>query len=219
MARSMSMPNVESSASRIAVPARLTAEVESLAGRVGLSRDELVELAIRSVVQGDTAASLWRQYERGPTQTAADVRAALTRAGVREGVRGLRMGPLAADRSPVPWAREGAGVELDWAPTQCWPAVRGLWRLSSDGVQVIVGLRLGRAVGVYKVEGWATDLDSGRKYAVGGRAITADGDLVNAETGTLYGSASESDREIYAAVTKCPIVLSGRHPVVRLSDR
>lgn len=212
------MPNVPSSAARVAVPAGLTGEIEARAAGVGLSRDELVELALRAAVQNGPARDLWQSYESGATQTLETVRAALAAATINEKIRGFRLSAPAPDRSPVPWKREGAGVELTHSAAQAWPMVRGLWRFTADGVHVIAGIRLGQVVGVYRVQGWVSDLATGRKYAIGGQAITSDGLLQDVETGAT-SQASAEDRAIEQILRSRPILMTGRQPVVLLSTR
>ena len=215
------VPDVQSTAVRVALAAGLSERVEQLAAEAGLMRDEYVELLIRSRTDGpdSPAAALWEQYAGKVTQTPGDVVAALVAAGVTDGVRGLKLGAPAPDRVPAPWPRPGTGAELWWSPIQVWPIVRGLWRMDPTGISVIVALRLGYALGVYRVDGWGQESQSERRFALGGRVITATGRLLDAETGADVGEASTTDMTIRAAITAAPILPQSRQPVVRLSTR
>lgn len=217
MADSRVVPDVLSTAVRIAVAASVVERIEAMGARIGLPRDELIELMLRRSVDGEnsTAAQLWESYTAGQTQSPSDVAAALTQWDV--GVRGFKLSSPSPDRAQPPWTRSGTGAELSWSPERVWPVVRGLWRMTPSGVSHVVALKLGHALGVYRVQGWGEH--DGRKYALGGSIITAEGRLLDAETGSDTGPASEVDQAVYATVTAAPIIAAGRQPVVRLSHR
>jgi hypothetical protein len=89
------------------------------------------------------------------------------------------------------------------------------------GISVIVALRLGHVLGVYRVAGWQQEPESGRHYAIGGRVIDPRGRLLDAENGADVGSATVADLAIHRAVSAAPIVLprGTAQPVVKLSAR
>jgi hypothetical protein len=223
MARSPTVPHVPSSSVKVAVPSDVMERVDAVAERAGLTRDDCVELGLRALLDGEEspAAVVWSRYTRGQVQTPADVISALASADVPDSVRGFRLGAPAADRAPVPWPRNGPGADLNADPLQVWPIVRGLWRMRPAGTSVIVAIRLGHVLGVYRVSGWQHEPESGRHYAVGGRAIDPRGRLVDAETGADVGAASAADLAIHNAVSAAPIVLprGTAQPVVKLSAK
>jgi hypothetical protein len=222
MAHSAVVPDVESTAVRIAVPFALMERIESMAAAIPMLRDEMVELLLRSRTDGSSspAATMWEQYMSGDVQTPAAIAAELASIGVESGVRGLRLGSPSPDRGPIPWERQGLGAELWWGPEETWPAVRGLWRINPKGITVIVALRLGYVLGVYRVVGWATDPTTGRSYATKGVIIGADGRLRDPETGADAGPVSDQDRAIRSVVVRTPISLPPhRQPVVKLTMR
>jgi len=216
------MPDVPSTAVRIAMPADLVAVVESRSASLGIPRDELVELAVRSRFEPDSpAVAVWDRYAAGSSQTPTAVAEALASAGILERVRGFRLGAPTPERTdPPPWSRPGTGAALSNTPAQTWPIVRGLWRMDPTDVSVIVALRLGMVLGVYRVGRWVTDELTGRRYAVDGQIITSGGRLQDAENGTDLGAASDADRSLYRILTAAPILPpAARQPVVKLSLR
>lgn len=220
MADSLSVPHVPSSSVKVAIPAALIEQADQAVTQTGLPRDELIELVLRSRLdtEGSPAADIWSQYRASQAQSPADVVAAVTAAGVPDGVRGLRLGPPSPDRNDIPWSRPGIGAELWWSATEVWPVVRGLWRMDPSGVTVIAALRLGHVLGVYRVHGWRQEPESGRRYAVAGSIITDEGRLLDADSGEDQGEASAHDLAIRAAVTAAPILMPpARQPVVKLS--
>lgn len=222
MADSAVVPDVESTAVRIAVPFAVMERIEAMAAAIPMPRDEMVELLLRSRTDGpgSPAEAMWHQYLSGEVQTPAAIAAELASVGVQGGVRGLRLGSPSPDRGPVPWSRQGLGAELWWSPEQTWPAVRGLWRINPKGITVIVALRLGYVLGVYRVVGWATDPTTGRSYATEGVIIGADGRLRDPGSGTDVGPVSDEDAAIRGVLAKAPISLPPhRQPVVKLSHR
>ena len=221
MAHSRAMPNAPSTAVRLRVPLAVSDRIEDVARSLHLPRDEIVELVMRSRLDGpdSPAARLWEQYAAGVSQTPAEVKAKLKAAGFgNERVRALRIGSPAPDREPVPWPRPGTGAELSWSAVEVWPIVRGLWRMNSTGVAVIVALRLGYTLGVYRVGGWAEHMASGRKYALNATIVTPAGRLQDAETSADVGPASEAHLALLNVVSAAPIVATGQQPVVMLSD-
>lgn len=223
MARSLAVPHVPSSSVKVAVPSDVMARVDEMAEGAGLSRDDCVELGLRALLDGERslAAVVWSRYTSGQVQTPADVISALASASVPDAVRGFRLGAPAEDRAPVPWPRSGPGADLGADPLQVWPIVRGLWRMRPAGISVIVAIRLGHVLGVYRVTGWQQEPTSGRHYAIGGRVIDPTGRLVDVETGADVGAASAADLAIQSSVTAAPIVLprGTAQPVVKLSAR
>jgi len=171
--------------------------------------------------EGSPAAVVWSRYTSGQVQTPGDVISALSEAKVPDAVRGFRLGSPAVDRTPVPWPRSGPGVDLGADPLDAWPIVRGLWRMRPAGISVIVALRLGHVLGVYRVAGWQLEPESGRHYAIGGQVIDPRGRLLDAENGADVGSATVADLAIHRAVSAAPIVLprGTAQPVVKLSAR
>ena len=223
MARSLAVPHVPSSSVKVAVPSDVMARVDAMAENAGLSRDDCVELGLRALLDGDgsPAAVVWSRYTSGHVQTPGDVISALSEANVPDAVRGFRLGSPAVDRTPVPWPRSGPGVDLGADPLDAWPIVRGLWRMRPAGISVIVALRLGHVLGVYRVAGWQQEPESGRHYAIGGQVIDPRGRLLDAENGADVGSATVVDLAIHSAVSAAPIVLprGTAQPVVKLSAR
>lgn len=222
MADSRLVPNVSTTAVSLAVPAAVVDRADRLATETGLRRDELLELALRSRFDPpkSAAADLWAAYVSGRAQSMTEVAAALASEGVVRGVRGLRLGSPTTDRTPVPWKRDGIGAELFWDEQQTWPAVRGIWRMTTAGVTHIAGLRLGRVLGVYRVDGWAVEPLLGRKYATGGSFITADGRLKDAATGADRGPVTDTDRAVHSVLTRAPILAPpNQQPIIKLSAR
>lgn len=222
MADSPVVPDVESSAVRIAVAADLVDQLQGVATGVGLTRDELIELVLRSRGDRDPAPALklLDAYLDRQARTPADITRLLHEQGINEAIRGLRLGPPGPDRIAPPWPRVGAGAALSWNADEVWPIARGLWRIRPAGVSVIAALRLGQVLGVYRVGGWVLEPRTQRHYAVDGLVITANGRLRDPETGADRGEATSAEQAIQRILAAAPIVMPpGRQPVVRLSDR
>ena len=212
--------HVQSPVIRWSASPDLATLVDRWADAAHLPRDEAVELLIRSRLAKDDnapAVQAWHAYRDGLTQTPGEVADTLAAARVTEHVVGVRMGPLRPEATPPPWARPGIGVDLDADAMTAWPQIRGLWRMRMRPT-VLIGLRLGWAGWIYRVNGWEQDPQSGRSFASSGRAITAAGRLLDAESGVDVGEASASDMSILTAIRRAPIIVPrSANPIVRLS--
>lgn len=213
---------VPSAVVRLSASPNLAALVDAWADRANLPRDEALEVLIRSRLadrEDDPAARLWRGFEQGDVQSVDELAAALRESGVTAVIAGVRLGPHRPDATgtPAPWPRPGIGVDLDATPTQAWPQIRGLWRIKMKP-SLLVGLRLGWAGWVYRVAGWKQH-ESGRSFAVGGVAITADGHQIDMQTGEV-SAADPTDVVAVRLLQRAPISFPRSvNPVVRLATR
>jgi len=221
MESSTTMPRVESSSGRLAIPADLIQRIERWSATYGLSREEGAELVLRGTIDPiePVASRLRHSYETRDVQTPEQVSSALARAEVEVPVVGIRLGP----RRPIgteaePFSRDHLGADLLDDPLEVWPAARGLWRMS-DRPRVIVAYRLGHPLAVYRVPGWEQDPGTGRRWAATGHVLTSDQRMSVA--GTDSGAATDADRSIVHVVSARPLVTppAAANPIVWLHGR
>jgi len=222
MESSTTMPRVESSSGRLAIPADLIQRIERWSATYGLSREEGAELVLRGTIDPiePVASSLRHSYETRDVQTPEQVSAALARAEVDVPVVGIRLGP----RRPIgtdaePFSRDHLGADLLDDALEVWPAARGLWRMS-DRPRVIVAYRLGHPLAVYRVPSWEQDPDSGRRWAATGQVLTT-GQRMSVASGADAGAATDADRSIVQVVGARPLVMppAAANPIVWLHGR
>ena len=219
------MANVPSPVRRLSASPDLGALVDDWADAVQMPRDEAIEVLIRSRLatsEQSPAAVLWRGYQHRQTQTQSQVRAAL--ADVQDLVVGVRMGPRRPDSTEdLPWNRSEIGVDLDADPVGAWPQIRGLWRMKMRPT-LLVGIRLGWAGWLYRVDSWMIHEPTGRAYADAATAITPTGRRIDPTSGTDMGPATEIERFVFEVLRSAPILTTrsvagggSPNPVVRLA--
>ena len=115
MESSTTMPRVESSSGRLAIPADLIQRIERWSATYGLSREEGAELVLRGTIDPiePVASSLRHSYETRDVKTPEQVSSALAEAEVEVPVVGIRLGP----RRPIgtdaePFSRDHLGADL-----------------------------------------------------------------------------------------------------------
>lgn len=217
--------NVPSPVRRLSAPPDLGELVDEWADGVQIPREDAIEVLVRSRLatsEDSPAAVLWRGYQQRRTQTPAQVREAL--ADVAELVVGVRMGPRRPDTAKnLPWVRSTIGVDLDADSVHAWPQIRGLWRMKMRP-SLFVGIRLGWAGWMYRVDSWQVHEPTGRAYADAAVAITPAGRRIDALSGADRGPASSLERHVFEVLRSAPILTprssaggGSPNPVVRLT--
>lgn len=221
VASSLAVPHVPSTSVRLTVPADLADMVTTWSAEHTLSRDEGVEVLLRSVLadQDSTARRVFLSYDSGDVQTAKAIEDTLRQAEVADPVIGIRLPARRATDEPAPYPRHHVGADLDDDPLTVWPAVRGLWRIHPRWTHV-VAYRLGRPLALYRITTWEQDPESGRRWAAAGHIIAGDRRL-NPDTGADTGAATSTDRAIADAVFTRPLATAANaaNPLVLLNSR
>lgn len=221
MGSSGTMPRVESTSGRLAVAADLIQRAERWAAELGLSREEAAELALRGIVAPTepAAAELLNAYRDGAVQRPEEISAALASAEVDVPVVGVRLGPRRPVDGDEPFTRDAQGADLDATPESAWHSARGLWRMS-DRPRILVALRFGLPLGIYRVPSWEQDPVTGRRWAATGQILTS-GQRFDANTGQPVGDATDSDRLLLRVIKAKPLIMppGAANPVVWLHGR
>ena len=210
MEKSLVMPRLESASGRLAIAVDVVSRVEAWAAQVGMPREEAAELVLRAATPPAelVAQELLSAYDAGDSQRPEDISAVLTAAEIDVPIVTARLGGKRAvdDETVEPFSRSHIGADLDDGPVPVWGAVRGLWRMS-DRPRIIVAVRFGRPLGIFRVAGWEHVPDTGRRWAPSGQLLTVDGRF-DAESGERIADATDADRTIVAAITARRILLT-----------
>lgn len=221
MAPYEAVPHVPSTSVRFTVPADLASAVDAWANDHQLSRDEGLEVLLRSRLSSENspATALWAAYESAAVQTPAQIEAVLDQAEVSDPVIGIRLGAKRRATEKSPYPRDHLGADLDDDPQTIWPAVRGLWRINARW-RYVAAYRLGSPLALYRIAGWDRDSQSGRRWATSGLIITGDR-RQEAESGLDVGESTQTDRAVAAAIFNAPLAMASgaANPLVLLNSR
>lgn len=215
------VPRVPSTSVHLSVPAYVVGQVEDWSKTHGLTRAESIELLLLGALHGPGSppARLRDAYETGAIQKPGEVSDALDKAGIDVPVIGFLLGP----RQPLrdidePFERDHIGADLTDDPLTAWSSTRGVWRVS-DRPRIVVALRLGLPLAIYRVSGWEPAPGSTRRWAPGGTVISGPR-RIDANTGEDLGDTSETERTIASVIMAKPITQpSSANPLVWLHRR
>lgn len=217
------MPRTDATVGRLAVSADVVARTEEWASAIGATREDTVELVLRASIPPvePTAVELLGRLQAGKTQTIADITRRLDQVEFDAPTVVARLGakrPVDGEENS-PFPRTHFGADLDDDPVTVWAQARGAWRIS-DKPRVVVPLRLGHPLAVYRVAGWEQlGEESGRRWATAGQILTHDGRL-DADTGERVGDATDADHRILDVLTDRLVLLPATsNPIVWLHNR
>lgn len=218
------MPRTDATFGRLAVAADVVARAEEWTSEIGAIREDVVELALRATIPPvePAAVELFSRLQTGATQTIADITRRLDDLEFDAPTVVARLGAKRAvdvEESTAPFPRTHLGADLDDGPVDVWAQARGPWRIS-DRPRVVVPLRLGHPLAVYRVAGWEQlGAESGRRWATAGQILTHDGRL-DADTGERVGDATDADHRILDALMGRLVLLPATsNPIVWLHSR